>query len=748
MTPESTNAPPHPAAQVIRLGRGGVYVKTPCGAVQVGAPPETIKDSMGLGLDIPDTFVIPPELFDKRRGLTLAEIEFPSYFNFFVLKRRARLVVEGEQTAERLRTVFRESLFGSRMPAHADEFADHYPRELRPDFERETDHFRRGSSGKCQDVDDLVEFCVMGPKKRVDLPSGISIEKLADGHYAISANGSLVAKVPAIVEVPDKTPPPSLGLVGGEAFEPPSFGLSVLGASHGFDPNGKTTGFLLWIGHRGILIDPPVDTTQHLREHGVMPKVIEGVILTHCHADHDSGVLAKLLEEGRVRLYTTPTILNSFLRKYSALSGFSQDVLRRTFSFFPIKIGAPTVINGAELFFFYTLHSVPTIGFEAFYGGKSLAFSGDTLYDPAQIKKIADLGVITPERRDSLIDFPWHHSVVLHEAGVPPLHTPTSALAALPAEVKERLYLVHIAKQDVPVGSGLKAAAVGLEKTLAIEVREPVHAAAMDILNVFCSVDFFRDLPLARARELLMLARRRRVAVGEKIITQDTVGHEFYIIASGSVSVEKNGQRIKNYHAGDFFGETALILNQVRTADVIARTEVEIMTLDRHGFLYLLRGTDIPHRLVRLARAREERSWELFEQNSALRQLSGPQKTQLQTYLEIMPINAGDTLWHAGDRVEAAFLVDHGEVMIESDDGRGPRSVANPGATLAEISKPFCTGALLADVDGLRNGGIHEDTATVLTSGRAFRIEAPDFAKFLGDNPGVLLYLMGRQFTE
>ncbi len=745
MTVEAPPAPAPPSGPVIRLSRGGIYVKTPAGPIQVGAPPETIKDSMAMGLPLPDAFVVPPELFDRRRGLTLAEIEFPAYFNFFVLKRKAKLIVEREQTAARLRSVFRESLFGSGMAANDDEFADNYPRELRPDFVRETDHFRRGPNGKCQDVDDLVDFCVMTPDGRYELPNGVVVQRTDEGSYDISVGDQHIARVPAAVEVPDRTPP-SVGLVAGATFEPPSFGVSVLGASHGFDPNGKTTGFVLWVGHRGILIDPPVDTTQHLRDHGVMPKVIDGVILTHCHADHDSGVLAKLLEEGRVRLYTTPTILSSFLRKYSALSGLSPDVLRRTFSFCPVKIGSPTAVNGAELFFFYTLHSVPTIGFEAFYGGKSLAFSGDTLYDPEQIRRISDAGVITPERRDALIDFPWHHSVVLHEAGVPPLHTPTSSLAALPADVKERLYLVHIAKKDIPEGVGLKAAEVGLDKTLAVDVREPAHAHAMDILNVFCSVDFFRDLPLSRARELLMLARRRRVAAGEKIITQDTIGREFFILASGSVSVEKSGQRIKTYHAGDFFGETALILNQARTADVIARTDVEMMTLDRHGFLYLLRGTDIARRLVRLARAREERSWELLEQNSALRQLSGPQKTQLQTYLELTPIKAGTSLWKQGDPVQAAYLIDQGEVVLVGEEGGSDPGKSTPA--MAAPSKPFGAGALLAYVDGLRGGGKHASTAHVVADGRVFRIEAADFTKFLGDNPGVLLFLMGTQFIE
>ncbi|MBS2019406.1 MAG: cAMP/cGMP-dependent 3',5'-cyclic-AMP/GMP phosphodiesterase, partial [Deltaproteobacteria bacterium] len=49
-------------------------------------------------------------------------------------------------------------------------------------------------------------------------------------------------------------------------------------------------------------------------------------------------------------------------RKYSALSGLSEDLLRRTFSFHPVRIGAPVYVRGGELWFRYNLHSIPTIG--------------------------------------------------------------------------------------------------------------------------------------------------------------------------------------------------------------------------------------------------------------------------------------------------------------------------------------------------------------------------------------------------
>ncbi len=554
------------------------------------------------------------------------------------------------------------------------------------------------------------------------------------GHYMIEVDGQTVAEIPAAVEIPERVLPSSARV---SSFEPPAFGLTVLGASHGFDHRGKTTGFILWIGRRGLLIDPPVDTTHHLREAGVMPKIIDGVILTHCHADHDSGVFAKLLEEGRTRLYTTPTILASFLRKYSALSDIPEEDLRETFSFLPVTIGEAIPINGAELFFFYTLHSIPTIGFEAFYGGKSLAFSSDTLYDPPEIDRLMSLGVLSKERRDALVDFPFHHSVIFHEAGVPPLHTPVKSLAALPDDVKERLYLVHIAKKDVPEGQRLKSAAVGLDNTLRIDVEQPHFADAIDVLNVFCSIDFFRDLPMSRARELLLLAKRRVVAEHETIIAQHSEGHEFFVIVQGTVTVMKDGEYVKSYHSGDYFGETALVLNQPRTADVVARTAVELLSLDRHGFLYLLRGTDIPTRLARLARAREARVFELFEQNSALRQLSSPQKTQLMTFLEPIDLGVGDRLWKEGDPIAFFYLLDTAAVVLTYPS-------AHPDAR----REPFATATFFADVDALRDARPHEATARTVQAGQAYRVRAADLGKFLEGNPGVLLSLRGTHVTE
>jgi glyoxylase-like metal-dependent hydrolase (beta-lactamase superfamily II) len=91
-------------------------------------------------------------------------------------------------------------------------------------------------------------------------------------------------------------------------FHPPSFGVTVLGNSHGFDASGSVSGYVLWINGRGVMIDPPPYSSATLEREGIRPRTIVGIILTHCHADHDAGAFQKVLTGSPVVVITTPTI--------------------------------------------------------------------------------------------------------------------------------------------------------------------------------------------------------------------------------------------------------------------------------------------------------------------------------------------------------------------------------------------------------------------------------------------------------
>lgn len=91
--------------------------------------------------------------------------------------------------------------------------------------------------------------------------------------------------------------------------------------------------------------------------------------------------------------------------------------------------------------------------------------------------------------------------------------------------------------------------------------------------------------------------------------------------------------------AGDFFGEYAIIKHTHRSADVVALTPVELVEIERHDFLYLVRSTDIVERLHRLADSREMRTWQVLDGNRVLRSMTSNQKMQLQVCLHSPPVS-------------------------------------------------------------------------------------------------------------
>jgi len=171
-------------------------------------------------------------------------------------------------------------------------------------------------------------------------------------------------------------------------FHPPSFGVTVLGNSHGFDKNGSTSGYVLWINGRGVMIDPPPYSSATLEREGIRPQMIIGVIITHCHADHDAGAFQKVLTGSRVSVITTPTIYKSFIRKYAALSGLSPTLLRHSHRHRAAIIGQPLRFQGATFHFTYTLHTIPCLAFKVEWRGRSMVFSGDHLNLPPLLDEL------------------------------------------------------------------------------------------------------------------------------------------------------------------------------------------------------------------------------------------------------------------------------------------------------------------------------------------------------------------------
>jgi CRP-like cAMP-binding protein len=717
---------------VVALPRGGLWLETPIGALQLGAPPETLKDTLVRKDGVPRIVVLPPRLVDVRRGVATADLEFPIYWNLFV-KRRPLIVVGTPEQGHAIRTAVQESLLG---PPIQDLRADVAPGHHVPDLLREMGWFRRGNyrHDGLLSLDDAVQFMAAAPGRPAQIvEDGHSIAvTLEREEIVVTVDGTEHARLP-------REPPlrattniamTAFGAPPAHApFSPPRFGVTVLGRSHGFDPDPRerTTGFVLWVGGRGVMVDPPVHSTQLLKDSDIDAGLVDSLILTHVHADHDAGTLQKALEAGRVTLFTAPVIFASWLRKWSALSGIPEDELRRLFDFHPVQVGRPVDVGGAKLLFRFTLHSIPTLAFEAHYEGASFNYSGDTLNDPQVVDQMYRAGCMDPERREELSHFDWSHDLVFHESGVPPLHTPLALLEALDDDIKRRLRVLHVTPARLVDRKGLIVAEPGREATIEIPVNAAPELRVLRRLALLGRTRLFSRLPLARAAELLAAARELRVPAGDRFIKSGDVDDVLYVVTGGKAAVLRDGVELKRYGLGDYIGETAVFLRRPRTADVVAVTDLDLLIVDGAVARRVCDGTDVPMMVARHAQVRDMGAWTLLDATDQFAGLTSTQKNTLETLLIPFDLGAGSRLIAPGVPADQMTILLQGRVVLD-----GPDHDDAPTPTFAREA------AFVGDISALLAGRPQPHGAVVVAGrARGFFLQRHDLADFLDDNPGI-----------
>jgi CRP-like cAMP-binding protein len=632
------------------------------GNLQLGIPPETIKDTMQIEGGVPRTFIVPKAMFDVQHGVALAEMEFPVYYNFFFRKDKTRIVCSVKQR-RRIEAVMAEALFGPEEVDPVGEFTDGENTPGFTDLKTEMSYFRKSMSetGRVE-LGDLIEFCV--PDRRGKAVFGATEVRFDHhGNIRIYDQGKRIAAIGRDAPVmARKSSLPRISL----DFQPPVFGVTTLGAGHGFDPNADTSGLILWVNHRGIMVDPPVNSTEKLAALGVSPKWIDKIILTHCHADHDAGTLQKIFQEGKIHLFTTRTIYGSFMRKAEALTGIEAGRLARLVDFYPVCIGKPEIIGGGIFHFHYTLHSIPTIAIQASLAGKSLVYSSDTMNDPQFIDRLYAEGVLTKNRRDFLQNFPWDRDLVFHEAGIPPIHTPMSYLCSLPEDVRKRMYLVHVNPDSVPEGCDLRIAPTGLSNTVDLGVSPMPREEAVEMLDAFSSVEWFGQLPLEKAREFLLAARVTRYRASDIIFSKGDAGDAFYMVMSGEIEIVLDDRILTTYDAGGYFGEKSLFSDEKRTATARAKTDVKLLSIRKEEMLSLIRGTAAAILLRRIADFQNVELRDALMNNPILGSLSSTQQTRLHGLIRPFPhaLQSGDVIAPRGSAAGCAYLIREGSIDV------------------------------------------------------------------------------------
>ena len=750
--------------RVIRLPRGGVMVQTALGNIQFGMPPETIKDAMVMKMEgakdirdkMPICYVVPHQLFDQKCGICMAEVEFPTYFNFFVLGRNPTFLTY-PSVERRLRKVLRETLVGPAKIDYDSEYSANYPKECRADIVKECGFLRT-----FDDPDQLMDFIHFDKKtgeidvteallaklqssgsKNIDPSIQVVVRDVADG-FEVLENDTVIAKIPTTIATESHALQEIIKSVQpgrNTSFEPPVFGVTILGSSHGFDPNRTTTGFVLWMNRRGIMVDPPIHSVALLESYGIPARLIDAVMVTHCHADHDGGTLQKILAETQCTVISTTAILKSFIRKYSLLTNLEEEFLNTLFIARPAIVGEPININGGEINVFYTMHTIPAIGIVAKFCGKSIYYSGDTCNDLELIEKMHKEGVMTLDRKNMIGQETWDYSLILHECGVPPIHTPVRSLSSLPEDVKERMWLVHIAEKDVPKDLGLKLAREGVENTLVLDIENATSGNAAEVLELLETIPFFSGSFLTgdRARDILKFAKNVRFTPGSLICKEGEKVDRFYIIRLGIVNIDSERGKIHSKaYSGDYFGECCLMPGHLSNVDISALTDVEAVSISGNDLQQLL--NDMPEVAEKISKMLDMQAFGFLDTllcNTMFKDLTSVQKTNLMSIAERFEINEGEILWKAGDAGKYCLINLSATIQLSLAVGK-------------EKKLKFGVGSILGDMNALLEDGKLKciTTAECLRRGMTFKITKEKFSDFIAKNPGLRMWCTNRLFID
>ncbi|CAE8641814.1 unnamed protein product [Polarella glacialis] len=153
----------------------------------------------------------------------------------------------------------------------------------------------------------------------------------------------------------------------------------------------------------------------------------------------------------------------------------------------------------------------------------------------------------------------------------------------------------------------------------------------------------------------------QRFAAGHEIIVQGSEGFDCFIVDSGelfaSVKIGDEWKEVKQYSAGGFFGERALLRDDLRAASVIARTEVMLFRMSREHFVEMIRERENRETLIS--------GCKMFET------MTDEQVAKLGGVVQHMMYPAGTKIINQGEEGHHFYLLENGEcaATIKMADG-------------------------------------------------------------------------------
>ena len=94
-------------------------------------------------------------------------------------------------------------------------------------------------------------------------------------------------------------------------------------------------------------------------------------------------------------------------------------------------------------------------------------------------------------------------------------------------------------------------------------------------------IPLFADASDDELKRVAIFAESREIPEGETVIEEGGFSNELLAIEDGKAEVSRDGEKIAELGKGDIFGEAGMLDDSMRTATVIAKTRLKVISL-RH----------------------------------------------------------------------------------------------------------------------------------------------------------------------
>ncbi|MFD0697256.1 MBL fold metallo-hydrolase [Paenibacillus sp. GCM10027628] len=221
-----------------------------------------------------------------------------------------------------------------------------------------------------------------------------------------------------------------------------SLHIQMIGTGSAFAKTYYNTSAMVMTEHAKILIDCGFNTPKSLHEIGIAPDQIDGIVISHIHADHVGGleeVAFRLLyqyNKKRIKLFLTEPLADVLWENtlkggmFNPEEGFNS--LDDYFDVIRIEENKQTeILPGLAIEFMPTQHILRKISYSLFINGQTF-YSADIRFDAELL-----LHEVVQKRQCHTI----LHDCQLTGQGA--IHATLSELLTLPVDVQKRIYLMH-----------------------------------------------------------------------------------------------------------------------------------------------------------------------------------------------------------------------------------------------------------------------------------------------------------------